>query len=77
MLTGKTITVEVRPNDTVHNPIKALGEEDNGYEFWVITGRLLYASKQLEIDRSLSDCGIGNNSTVFVVLRLLGSRIGR
>ena len=38
--------------------------------------RLIHAGKQLENGRTLAECGVGRDSTVHLVLRLLGGKGG-
>jgi Ubiquitin family len=68
-LTGKTITVTVNPEGLVFQIFRRY-EDREGVSSTDV--RLIYASKQLQPDRLISDYGIGRNSTIHVVLRMLG-----
>lgn len=69
-LTGKTIALEVSPNDTIANVKVKIQDKENIPSY---QQRLVFDNKQLEDDKTLNDYNIERDNTLHIVLKDVAS----
>jgi ubiquitin len=71
-LTGKNITLEINPEDTIEQ-VKQKIQEREGIP--PAEQRLIFSGKQLEDNKTVQDYNIQKDCTIHLVLRLRGGSL--
>jgi hypothetical protein len=68
-LAGKNITLEMKPDDSIHSLKQILFEKEG---IPIEQQRLIFSGKQLEDNKTIQDYNIQKDNTIYLVLRLRG-----